>query len=73
MEEKLEKPNKKQPAPKHLVALKDFRIVQNAYDRKIKAGDDLSDVPAKYLVNLRTEGVLPPLPKDEPKPETQKE
>lgn len=41
-----------------LVAKKDFEIHHNGYQRKIKAGDDLSDVPEKYLANLRTEGVL---------------
>ncbi len=41
-----------------LTALKDFRITQNEYDRIIKAGDDLSDVPEVYLANLKTEGVI---------------
>lgn len=39
-------------------AKKDFAIHQNQYDREIKAGDDLSDVPDEFLVNLKTEGVL---------------
>ncbi len=41
-----------------LIAKKDFVIRQEPYLRVIKVGDDLSDVPEKYHVNLRTEGVL---------------
>lgn len=41
-----------------LVAKKDFRITQNDYDRVIKAGDDLADVPEVYHPNLKTEGVI---------------
>lgn len=40
------------------IAKKDFKIVQNAYEREIKKGDDLSDIPGAYLENLKTEGVL---------------
>lgn len=41
-----------------LTAKKDFVIKQNEYFRKIKAGDNLSDIPDRFLENLRTEGVL---------------
>jgi len=33
-------------------------IRHNGYERVIRAGDDLNDVPALYHPNLRTEGVL---------------
>lgn len=46
------------PEPALVVALKDFQIHQNEYHRVIKAGDDLSDVPAVYLANLIAEGVI---------------
>lgn len=41
-----------------LIAKKDFLIRHNGYERAIKAGDDISDVPELYHQNLRTEGVL---------------
>jgi hypothetical protein len=41
-----------------LIAKKDFLIRHNGYERVIKTGDDLKDVPALYHPNLRTEGVL---------------
>lgn len=41
-----------------LIAKKDFEICHNDYYRKIKVGDDLSDVPKKYLENLKTEKVI---------------
>lgn len=41
-----------------LVAKKSFIIRQAPYERVIRAGEDISDVPAKYHPNLRTEGVL---------------
>lgn len=41
-----------------LIAKKDFLIRHNGYERSIRAGDDISDVPALYHQNLRTEGVL---------------
>lgn len=44
--------------PPTLVAKKDFTISHNEYVRKIKAGEDISDVPSHYHDNLRTEGVL---------------
>lgn len=43
---------------KALIAKKDFVISHNEYVKKIKAGDDISDVPVLYHENLRTEGVL---------------
>ena len=46
------------PRPGSLTAKKDFEIHQNGYDRVIKVGDDLSDVPELFHPNLRTEGVL---------------
>jgi hypothetical protein len=45
-------------APTALIAKKDFIIRQEPYERVIRAGEDISDVPAKYHPNLRTEGVL---------------
>lgn len=44
--------------PLLLIAKKDFVISHNEYVKKIKAGDDISDVPVLYHENLRTEGVL---------------
>lgn len=45
--------------PDTLVAKKDFHIVQNEVDIKIKAGEPLpSDLPEKYLANLKTENVI---------------
>lgn len=41
-----------------LIAKKEFKIVHNDYEREIKIGDDLSDVPELYLENLRTEGII---------------
>lgn len=41
-----------------LIAKKAFTIFQNAYFREIKVGDDLHDVPERFLANLKTEGVL---------------
>jgi hypothetical protein len=46
------------PAKKPLRAKKAFLIQQNEYSRKISVGEDLSDVPAKYHQNLKTEGVI---------------
>lgn len=40
------------------IAKKAFEIHQNDFHLKIKVGDDLSGVPAIYLPNLKTEGVL---------------
>lgn len=44
--------------PSKLIAKKDFVISHNDYFRKIKAGDDVSDVPSIYLTNLKTEQVI---------------
>jgi len=46
-----------------LIALKDFKIYhpksdKEIYERDIKKGDDLSDVPDMYLQNLKTEKVI---------------
>lgn len=41
-----------------LIAKKDFHLVHNDVDIKIKAGDDLSKVPAQFLENLKTEQVI---------------
>ncbi len=41
-----------------MIAKKDFEIHHNEYHKIIKMGDDLSDVPAHYHANLKTEGVL---------------
>lgn len=41
-----------------LVAKKDFVINHNEYQRKIKEGEDLSDVPEMYHPNLKTEQVI---------------
>ncbi len=39
-------------------AKKAFVISQSGYVRNISVGDDLTDVPAKYHQNLKTEGVI---------------
>lgn len=41
-----------------LIAKRDFVIHQNDVHIEIKAGDDLSSVPEKYLENLKTEAVI---------------
>lgn len=41
-----------------MIAKKDFVITHNEYTRKIKAGEDVSDVPSKYHQNLKTEKVI---------------
>lgn len=43
---------------KKLIAKKDFLIVQNSHRYEIKKGDDISDIPAKFHENLKTENVL---------------
>jgi hypothetical protein len=55
--EVVEQPEKAAKAKK-LTAKKDFVISQNEFHRVIKAGDDISDLPAHYLPNMKTEGVL---------------
>lgn len=58
--EKSKHPKAAKPAESapSLIALKAFTIVQNEYQRVISPGDDLKDVPERFLVNLKTEGVL---------------
>lgn len=41
-----------------IFAKKDFIIHQNEIHIEIKKGDDLSDIPDKFLENLKTEGVM---------------
>lgn len=41
-----------------LIAKKEFEIMHNGYHRKIKVGEDISDVPAMYYENLKTEQVI---------------
>lgn len=52
-----EKESKAEKKPE-MVAKKDFEIHQNDFHLVIKAGDDLSEVPAQFIPNLKTEGVL---------------
>lgn len=56
VESKEKKSEKSESKP--LIAKRDFVIKHNDYLRRIKAGDDLSDVPALYHANLKTEKVL---------------
>lgn len=56
MEQEQEQNDK--PFKSKLIAQKDFVIAHNDYYKAIKKGDDLSSVPEKFLVNLRTEKVL---------------
>ena len=39
-------------------AKKDFLMWHNDYFREIRKGDDLSDVPEKYIEQLKLENVL---------------
>lgn len=41
-----------------MIAKRDFTISHNEYLRKIKAGEDVSDVPSVYHENLKTENVI---------------
>ena len=43
---------------RRVIAKRDFVIHQNEIHIVIKAGDDLSHVPEKYLENLKTEAVI---------------
>lgn len=53
------KTGKSKPVRARNVALKDFHIFcPPDHDIKIKAGDNLDDVPEKFIPNLKTEGVL---------------
>lgn len=55
---KVKEPAKLEKKKPQALAKKDFVISHNGYERVIKKGDDLSDVPAMYLANLKTEGVI---------------
>ena len=46
------------PAKEKLIAKKDFIIVHNEHSFEIKEGDSLDHIPEKFLVNLKTEGVI---------------
>lgn len=50
----------KKKEQKEQLAKKDFRIVQNKIDIKIKKGDNLNElnIPSKFYDNLKTEGVI---------------
>lgn len=41
-----------------MIAKKDFKIVQNDYEKVINKGDDCSGIPKKFHQNLKTEGVI---------------
>ena len=41
-----------------LIAKRDFTICQNEHFIEIKAGDDISSVPEKFIENLKTEKVI---------------
>ena len=58
MENDLLKEEKKEKKSKKLKAKKDFVIFQNEYKREIKEGDDLSDIPKRFIENLKTEKVI---------------
>ncbi len=47
-----------EPAQSRLIAKKDFEICHNDVLIKIKAGDDVSQVPEMFHQNLRTEGII---------------
>jgi hypothetical protein len=51
---------KKANEPKRaaFIAKKNFKIVQNDFVLEIKVGDDLTDVPERFVENLKTEGVI---------------
>lgn len=53
-----EKAMDRSPSKPSLLAKKAFVICQNEYLREIQIGDDLSDVPAIYHPNLKTEGII---------------
>jgi hypothetical protein len=40
------------------IAKKSFVICQNEYFRRIEVGENISDIPERYIPNLITEGVL---------------
>jgi len=41
-----------------MIAKKYFKILQNEFEKEIFPGDDLSDIPERFLENLKTEGIL---------------
>jgi len=41
-----------------MIAKKDFKIVQNDYERVIVKGEDIEDVPERYWDNLKSEGII---------------
>lgn len=51
-------PEKYSMEVERVIALKDFVICQNDYRLEIKKGDDLSNVPDKFIENLKTEKVI---------------
>ena len=52
------KPKFNKDSKKPLIAKRDFTICWNDYLRKIKKGDDVSDVPQMFHQNLKTEKVI---------------
>lgn len=54
---KVSKANPKE-GPGRLLAKKDFVVSQNDFHLEIKEGDNLVDVPERFLENLKTEGVI---------------
>ena len=52
------KEKKLKVSDKTLIAKKDFHIVQNEVDLRIKKGEVLDKVPKRFIENLRTEGVI---------------
>ena len=52
------KASKKSYKREVLIAKKDFTICHNDYFKKIKEGDDISEVPKMFHENLKTEKVL---------------
>lgn len=57
---KLRQENKPEVERTRLIARCNFAIIHNGYHRDIRAGEDISDVPAMYHPNLVTEGVIAP-------------
>lgn len=41
-----------------LIAKRSFTIVQNDVHIVIKKGDNLNDIPKRFLENLKTEGII---------------
>ena len=55
---KPEKKEEKKKKSKKLVAKKDFVIHHNDFHLDIKEGDELKDLPEKFVENLKTEKVI---------------